>query len=339
MKPLVTGIETAIAQAEMPIKNCNYQEFRDPAVLHEAYSQLEQLQGFTSLVPDHRCLHRTGYLNINDVPLMASSATPFVTWPDSGSDVNLIALMQGSVRLSNQDSDAQISSGGILIATVLEHELGITGSRCALRLRRPSIANAAAAMAGRASGVVRRRPKRFEQVSPMALQAGNAQAAAVHSLIRHIDDCFSAGPLVACRLGLDDVIHRLAASLLAPELLTEEPADLLRHREKAGRDSFDELIDYIKANLKQPLKLSDLESRSHYSRRSLQYAFQERLGCSPKQWIREQRLALALEQLQSDGTRPRIRQVALACGYLDLSHFCADFKRRYGMTPLQATRR
>ncbi len=339
MKPLATGTETAIAQAGLPIKNCSYQEFRDPAALHEAYSQIARLQGFTSLVPDHRCLHKTGYLNINDVPLMASGATPFATWPDSGSDVNLIVLMQGSVKLSNQKIDAQISSGGILVASVVEHELRITGSRCAVRLRRTAIESAAGAMAGRPSGVVRRRPRLLDQVSPMALQAGNAQAAAVHSLIRHIDDCYGAGPQIASQLGLDDVVHRLVASLLHPELLAEEPSDLLRHRERAGRESFDELLSYIKANLQQPLRLSDLESRSHYSRRSLQYAFHERLGCSPKQWIREQRLALALEQLQGDSKRPVIRQVALACGYQDLSHFCADFKRRYGMTPLQATRR
>jgi AraC-like DNA-binding protein len=170
------------------------------------------------------------------------------------------------------------------------------------------------------------------------LQASHPQATAIHGLIRFIDACFAAGAQVATRLGLDDQIHRCAATLIQPELLSEEPGDLGRGRERSGRVAFDELIDYIRANLDQPLRLSDLEARSHYSRRALQYAFQERLGCSPKQWIREQRLALALEQLQAHGKRPAVRKVALACGYLSSAHFCNDFRRRYGMTPLQASR-
>ena len=140
------------------------------------------------------------------------------------------------------------------------------------------------------------------------------------------------------RLGLDDQIHRVAATMIQPKLLHEEAGDLGRVRERGGRDAFDELIDYIRANLDQPLRLSDLEARSHYSRRSLQYSFQERLGCSPKQWIREQRLAMALEQLQADGKRPTVKNVALACGYLNTPHFSTDFKRRYGITPAQASR-
>jgi AraC-like DNA-binding protein len=147
----------------------------------------------------------------------------------------------------------------------------------------------------------------------VALPAGHPQATVIQQLIRTIDACLAAGPQVAMRLGLDDQLQRTVASLLQPELLSEEPDDLLR--------------------------MSDLEARSHYSRRALQYAFQERLGCSPKQWIREQRLALALEQLQADGNRPTIRAVALACGYLDADHFRTHFKRRFGMTPSQARRR
>ena len=132
--------------------------------------------------------------------------------------------------------------------------------------------------------------------------------------------------------------RRRAQQRRPPELLSEEPRDLGRVRERVGRDAFDDLIDYIRANLDQPLRLSDLEARSHYSRRSLQYGFQDRFVCSPKQWIREQRLTLALEQLQADGKRPTVKNVVIACGYLNSAHFCSDFKRLYGITPLQVSR-
>jgi AraC-like DNA-binding protein len=169
-------------------------------------------------------------------------------------------------------------------------------------------------------------------------QGHHSLASITISVLQSIDQCLAVGPQVANRLGLDDVIYRLAATLLNPALLTDEPADLLRHREQAGRSSFDELIDYIRANLDQPLRLSDLEVRSHYSRRALQYAFRERLGVTPKQWIREQRLLLAYRQLQADGPRPTVLAVALTCGYVHASQFAKDFKRRFGVSPSEVRR-
>ena len=109
------------------------------------------------------------------------------------------------------------------------------------------------------------------------------------------------------------------------------------YRTPDGRRSFDDLIDYIRAHLDQPLRLSDLEAQSHYSRRALQYAFRERLNSTPKQWIREQRLALALEELRREPRRS-IQAVALSCGYLRVSHFSQDFKTRFGISPSQARR-
>jgi AraC-like DNA-binding protein len=157
-------------------------------------------------------------------------------------------------------------------------------------------------------------------------------------MLRTIDASLAMGRSVAAHLALDDVLHRTAATLLHPELLWAEPADLLCHRDGRAPRNFDILIDYILANLDQPLTLSDLEARSHYSRRSLQYAFQEQLQCSPKQWIREQRLMVAMRKFQCDGQRPSVQEVAQACGYANLSHFSRDFKARFGINPSTAKR-
>ena len=333
------GLDLGVIELSPPLLNCNYQEFRDPAALHHAFTVMAQAQDFISLVPDHACVHRAGYQNVSNTLLMGSAATPFIMRMAETPCLHLIAPQTGFFEQRTIQISVRVPGGGALIAPISAGEFMAAGAGCAIKIQPEAIARAAAAISGHTAGVSRRRRQRFERFNPVALQSGHALAQGVHALIRHIDDCFSVGPLVAARLGLDDVLHRSAAALLEPELLTEEPADLLRHRERSGKDAFDELIDYIRANLAQPLRMSDLEARSHYSRRALQYTFRDRLGCSPKQWIREQRLTLALEQLQAEGKRPSIRGVALACGYLDPSHFCSDFKRRYGMTPLQATRR
>lgn len=108
----------------------------------------------------------------------------------------------------------------------------------------------------------------------------------------------------------------------------------MRYRERRGGADFDELVDYIRANLDQPLRLSDLEARSQFSRWALQEAFRQRLGASPMRWIREQRLQQAMEHLQQAEERVPLQELALRCGYLRLSHFSRDFKVRFQDQPL-----
>jgi AraC-like DNA-binding protein len=135
------------------------------------------------------------------------------------------------------------------------------------------------------------------------------------------------------RLQLDDQIYRLLAAMMLPELRQEAPLDRLRHREQLGRDVFDELIDYIKANLAQPLNLTALELRSNYSRRALQYAFRERLGCTASQWIRHQRLDFAQRRLQNPSPGDSVASIALACGYRSMGLFSVDFQQRFHVKP------
>lgn len=76
-----------------------------------------------------------------------------------------------------------------------------------------------------------------------------------------------------------------------------------------------------------------MEARSHYSRRALQYAFREKLNSTPKQWIRQQRLMEARDQLEAGSASLSVLAVALRCGYQSLSHFSTDFKREFGVSP------
>ncbi|MFN5117185.1 MAG: helix-turn-helix domain-containing protein [Cyanobacteriota bacterium] len=140
------------------------------------------------------------------------------------------------------------------------------------------------------------------------------------------------------RLQLDDQVYRLVASMLFPELLRTGPLDRLRQRDRQGKDAFDELIDYIGANLSQPLNLTELEQRSHYSRRALQYAFRERLDCTASQWIRRQRLDLAQQRLQNPLPEDSVASIAVMCGYRSMSLFSVDFQQRFHVKPSQLLR-
>jgi transcriptional regulator GlxA family with amidase domain len=101
---------------------------------------------------------------------------------------------------------------------------------------------------------------------------------------------------------------------------------------------FEVLIDWIEANCHRPLSLSDLEKQSHYSRRSLQYAFRQRFGCGPMQYIRRQRLALAKQRLLAPRPGTTVTSVAQECGYLSVANFRRYYQQRFGETPSGALR-
>ena len=136
-------------------------------------------------------------------------------------------------------------------------------------------------------------------------------------------------------LRLDDLIRRLIVLLLLPDLLAPpSPASPLE-------DSFlhQELVDWLLAHLHEPISLSDMERRSSYSRRALQYAFKQRYGRGPMQWLRQQRLAKARALLEQPASRRSLAQISQACGYLSQSSFSRDYLARYGERPSRTQRR
>jgi AraC-like DNA-binding protein len=140
------------------------------------------------------------------------------------------------------------------------------------------------------------------------------------------------------RLELDLLIYRLLAALVVPELRESDSLDRLRSRRREGGDRFEELITYLEEHLHEPLSLHQLEARSHYSRRALQYAFLERLGCSPTQWIRSMRLERARRWLQQPQQGETVTRIAHACGYRSLNLFSMDFQQRFHVKPSELLR-
>jgi AraC-like DNA-binding protein len=319
------------------LPNLPHLTLHDPAELYGALQRSAPIRHCRSLVPDRLFLHEVGYVDIGGTVLVSQtgSATDFLV--EHTPNLHLLAVFHGQIALETAGGPLTLSGNEAALLPAGRRRSQGNHSLAAVTLEPAKVAAAAAAMAGR----TRDTAQAFfpsEQFPAFSLPPGSTQGDAIHSLLRTIDACTVLGPAVAAHLGLEDVILRSAATLLHPALLHEEPADLLRHRDAAGRRSFDELIDYIRANLDQPLRLSDLEARSHYSRRALQYAFREQLNTTPKQWIQEQRLTLAMEALQRKGERLSIKTVALRCGYPQVSQFSKAFKARFGISPSQIQR-
>jgi AraC-like DNA-binding protein len=136
-------------------------------------------------------------------------------------------------------------------------------------------------------------------------------------------------------LRLDDLLTRQIVEVLAPALLADRTAP----DPEVSDCTIDALVDWIHAHCHKPISLSDLEERSHYSRRNLQYSFKARFGCGPMQYLRRQRLWLAKRRLTASAeSGANVTSIALACGYLNLTSFSRDFHNAFGVAPSKLLR-
>ena len=183
--------------------------------------------------------------------------------------------------------------------------------------------------------------QQLEGVRPLLLQRihashGPVQASLLAMLsvsLRGLAALTDANEAVLGPLALDQHLLRLMAVLAVDDGSQESGGDPLLRPHASARDAVDDLISYIKANLDQPLNLTVLQNRSHYSRRALQYAFRERLGCTVTQWIRAQRLDLARRLLLAAAPGESVSSIAQACGYHGMGLFSIDFQQRFHVKP------
>lgn len=139
-------------------------------------------------------------------------------------------------------------------------------------------------------------------------------------------------------LRLDDLILRCVALLLFPQLLQQADERDSRFGPRDLHRTIRSLMEWMTANLHRPISLSDIEQQANYGRRAIQIGFKAEVGCGPMQWLRRQRLQLALQALQHPRPGLTVREVSRSCGYLNLASFSRDFHERYGATATQVLR-
>ena len=160
---------------------------------------------------------------------------------------------------------------------------------------------------------------------------------AMGSLLELYERLVLADPRLVARLELDQLLERLVATLLLTAAGGPEALDLsgagaaLPPRDRA----FEALLARLRAHLAEPLDLPTLETWAQRSRRELQVVFRDRLGCTPMQWVRRERLNLARRRLEQPEPGDTVASIARGCGYSSASHFSTDFRRQFQCTPFQ----
>jgi AraC-like DNA-binding protein len=101
-------------------------------------------------------------------------------------------------------------------------------------------------------------------------------------------------------------------------------------RVRQGRQALLEL-DAIRAiSAECAYNATALAQRLGISMRQLQRLFTRQTGCSPRLWLREERLQAAHRLLLRSSS---VKEVALTLSFRQASQFCRDFRTRFGYTP------
>ena len=80
------------------------------------------------------------------------------------------------------------------------------------------------------------------------------------------------------------------------------------------------------------IKIEDLPDQVFISQRQLQREFKDKLGISPKHYLRITRINEVI-RLLDDNHAMDLTSVAYHCGYFDQAHFINDFKSITGKNP------
>lgn len=277
-----------------------------------------------STVDDRAFRQKNYHLSINDLALTATASTPLhLATENTDAQVISIALNSYASTTCNGQTHPW-ESGRSAFYSAGEKRSGTAGHVSLLNIR-PNMARlqrTAESMLGSANAHFTHSTHRSR---PIALASHGVN---FDRMIRHscaTMESLNLCPTTLAKLGFDDVIYRITAMMLSPELFLSSSN---AQQTNIDKTRLEQVCDYIMANLFNTITLTDLENVAMLSGRALQYAFLKTYGCSPMAWVRQQRLLKAREHLLSGQPGTTVTSVALECGFSNLSAFSSYYQVR-----------
>lgn len=133
----------------------------------------------------------------------------------------------------------------------------------------------------------------------------------------------------------EDLVNRVCEQALTDRVRNPNDRQRLPLRARLGVQNAKVLsiIEYMEANIAEPLQLIEIADYVGLSRRQIERLFQQHMGRSPARYYLEIRLDRARHLLMQ--STMAVVDVAIACGFVSASHFSKCYREMYGKSPLQ----
>lgn len=133
----------------------------------------------------------------------------------------------------------------------------------------------------------------------------------------------------------EDLVNRVCEQALTDRVRNPHDRQRLPLRARLGVQNAKviSIIEFMEANISEPLSLIEIADYVGLSRRQIERLFQSQMGRSPARYYLEVRLDRARHLLRQS-TIPVV-DVAIACGFVSASHFSKCYREMYGKSPLQ----
>lgn len=284
--------------------------------------------------PEADFVHRSRVVCINDLDLLGASTTPLEVDARLSNTPLLVIPVHGAFKASIDGCEYECRAGEsacLLPATQWRIQTEIT-SVLVISINQERMQRLTQVMLGRPHGT--EHPFEWHRPHLLALHAGGLAFERMFTHVGNMLDSLIEEPDLLDKSGLDDMIYRIVAMMLQPDLFVDRPDD----SKSTGKFQSAPLIvacDYIRDNLDKRIGLSDLEQVSGMSARNLQYLFQKQYGCSPMKWVTRQRLEKAQQQLMRPDVRTKVTSVASALRFSNLGNFSRLYQEQFGELPSQ----
>jgi AraC-like DNA-binding protein len=324
----------------MPFGERQAQLFRQPSEYADRMAGV--MSGINAYEPmgDRRNFFaKAAGVDLPDLRIVASVTSPVYIDVGDSQDVTLLFPLAGNNHCSigRSSFDYGVGQGAMFLPATARRGHGDWRSMLLLDLKPAILERTARSMfgAGEDSSVA----LRLHEPRTMPLRIGGVELSIGMQQLCRLVDAYDGSADLLHRVGLSDMVYRHVVIMLRPDLVAQDPGAGARKPGDAQR-ILDEVCAILSNRLTERITLTDIERISGLSARVLQYAFQRRYGCSPMDWLRDQRLLRAREDLLH-GRAHSVAQVAAEYAFPSASRFAAVYRERFGETPaasLRATR-
>lgn len=98
-------------------------------------------------------------------------------------------------------------------------------------------------------------------------------------------------------------------------------------------DQISKILNYINDNFREDIRLEDIADKFYISKSHLCTLFKKNMGETVLKYIKDTRLEYAAKLAVT--TDIKSIEICETCGYGSVSNFLRDFKKRYGMSPME----